>query len=194
MGTNNAHIFYNKGWDTEQWGAGGMLVTWSYSGGTSTEVPMLMTGVEMTYQRASTDQYPVNVVPGGNMKRILINGMPSGGLRCQTIIGPTSCGLYSFLERAGKPCGDPIEMQLQPYATTCQDATGSGAVIPVMYYLKGVVLDSFSHSVSSSQAGIIIVSGGLNFSFTEMTISGGEKCNNRQTPAGLDAAVAAGIG
>jgi len=188
----NGHIFYDAVINTEQWGAGGMLVTWGEYGKEPTQpYPLYMTSVQIQYQRQQDNHWPVNVDPtGGNgMKRIIINGMPNGSLTCTSILGPTdpegSGGVLKFLERAGQPCGDPISIQLQPFATSCTDQS---KVVPVMYNLKDVILASLVDSVQTQQNGLFLVTGQLTFSFTELTISGGSSSaatnNGVNSPSG----------
>ena len=153
-------IFSNAFNATKTISADGAVVTWATSGKSSL-VPMVMTTLQVQYQRALNPMYPVNVDTDNTRRQLIISGVPSGTFGCAAIITPDAGDLTEFLEACGAACSKDLpNITVRPFnSTEC-----SGGLSFVLY---GVQLTGFS--VTQQGGTMAVVNMSPSFIFTRMT-------------------------
>lgn len=166
-----ARIFSDVGYTTETWTATGATLQWGGGGAAELSpdqlVNLVLTGVQLTFQRRLSPIYPL-ASASGQRKRINLASAPSGVLVVQGMIGPNSVALDAFLAAASKPCKTKDEMlrvTITPFGTECTSGTdvSSGSWI-----LDGLELSQIGLTIRSAEVATIEVP--LQFEFTGLTI------------------------
>lgn len=153
-------IFSNSFTATKTISADGAVVTWATSGRSSL-VPMVMTSLTVTYQRALNPLYPVNVDSDNTRRQLVISGVPTGTFGCAAIITPDSGDLAAFLQACGAACSTDLpNITVRPF-----DASQCSAGLSFVLY--GVQLAGFT--VSQQGGTMALVNMNPTFQFTRMT-------------------------
>lgn len=166
----------------------GLLVTWeennsssSPESGTGIIFPLLLTGVQIQYQRQAVPYNTLNI--GQNGSRLLqIMGRPTGIMTVQSAIGSAEddSSLDTFLAAAGRTCGKGVKMYMSP---TQDGSTGRYGGVDedlnnclesgMKYVITGAFLTQFNVSAQAGQ-GQITIADSLSFAFTSMYVSRGK--------------------
>lgn len=153
-------IFSNSFTATKTITADGAVVTWATSGKSSL-VPMVMTNLTVTYNRALNPLFPVNVDADNVRRQYVISGVPNGTFGCAAIITPDSGDLAEFLEACGAACSTELpNITVRPFNSTECSAGLS-------FVLYGVQLAGFT--VTQQGGTMALVNMNPSFIFTRMT-------------------------
>lgn len=166
------NIFSNPYKSTETWSAQGAIVQWGTGGKATTQFPLMMVGVEMTYARKIQQIFPINSAVSGDMTKINVSGAPVGTLQVSSIYGPFTTGLASFIEAVSKGCKGPDEqvtLKISPFGKSeCKSATGAGtgSFQDMDFILEGLDMEQVALRIQGSEATVVNVP--TVFSFTNL--------------------------
>jgi hypothetical protein len=173
------NIFNNPYTTTQSWASQGALISWGYAGKASQgEVPLMISGLRMTYQQQITPIFPLNASQNTATK-VNIKGAPQGSLELAAIYCPNPKDIQSFIVAASRTCvpvGEEMWISLAPFGNlTCTYTPAEGESTPQTtgqiseFKLNGVELVSLGLNIQAGE--VTVVNMPLNFMFTSLEIN-----------------------
>ena len=161
-----SQIFENNQATTYSYMAGGAIITWGSGGGSSSSVvPLMMSDIQIQYQRTIQPVFPVNVTPSGTNTRINVISRPQGSLSCTGILAPFASSIPGFLESTGKACitpGNGVSLAVRPFSMCAGDDV-------ITFNLTDVILMSATVAIQGGDQAMVNMP--LQFMFTDLKIS-----------------------
>ena len=166
-------IFNSPFKSTQSWSSQGAILHYGKGTETAKQIPLMVSGLSMTYTQQATPVFPLNTDGNGNATKINIKGAPQGQLQIQSIYCPFPKNLEDFLELASRDCvpeNEAMFVSLRPFGDIkCN--SGSDVAKDTKFWLNGVELVSLGLNIQAGE--VTLVSMPLNFTFTLLKI--GEK-------------------
>ena len=163
-------IFNSPFKTTQSWTSQGAIL--NYGTGTDyktfEEIPLMISGLGITYTQQATPIFPMNTDGNGNATKINVRGAPNGTLTLQSIYCPIPKNIGAFLEMASRGCVGPDEsmkVSIRPFGDI-KCAGGSNVVNDNIFWLEGVELNSLSINIQSGE--VTLVNMPLGFTFTSL--------------------------
>lgn len=161
-------IFNSPFKTTQSWTSQGAIINYGTgtNSGTFQQVPLMVSGIAMTYTQQATPIFPLNTDGSGNAVKINIKGAPQGTLQLQSIYCPVAKNIDAFLEMASRPCvteDDQMIVTIRPFGDI-KCTAGDGVAADDVFRLIGVDLVSLGLNIQSGE--VTLVNMPLSFTFT----------------------------
>lgn len=159
-------IFNSPYKTTQSWASQGAIITYG-TGETATEpIPLLVSGLTLSYAQQTTPIFPLNTDGNGNATKLNIKGPPMGQLQLQSVYCPIAKNIDKFLEMASRDCvsgNSQMVIAIRPFGDI-KCAAGTSVTNDDRFRLIGVELVSFGLNIQAGE--VTLVSMPLNFTFT----------------------------
>lgn len=159
-------IFNSPYKTTQSWASQGAILTYG-KGTTATEtIPLMVSGLSLTYAQQATPIFPLNTDGNGNATKINVKGAPMGQLQLQSVYCPVAKNIDAFLEMAARDCvgeNDQMIITIRPFGDI-KCAAGTNVRNDDRFRLVGVELVSLGLNIQAGE--VTLVSMPLNFTFT----------------------------
>lgn len=171
-----AEIFNNPFKTTQSWSSQGAVILYGTGDPTQTPddsnmeaIPLLVSGLSLTYTQQATPVFPLNTDINGGASKINIKGAPQGTLQLQSIYSPVAENIDTFLEMAARQCVGPTNqmiMTIRPFGNI-ECVYGDAVTNDDLFRLTGVELISLGLNIQAGE--VTLVNMPLQFTFTSLS-------------------------
>lgn len=159
-------IFNSPYKSTQSWASQGAILQYGKGTGTAKQIPLMVSGLSLTYAQQATPIFPLNTDGNGNATKINVKGAPMGQLQLQSVYCPVPKNIEEFLEMASRDCvseTDGMFVSIRPFGDI-KCASGTTVTNDDIFWLDGVELVSLGLNIQAGE--VTLVSMPLNFTFT----------------------------
>jgi len=160
----SVNVFNNPFTTTESFSAQGAVLNWVVGSKTST-LPLILTGIAVSYNRPTQSLYPINGISTAKPVRVLVHGAPTGQLQTTSIYSPSMSDMEAFIKAVTKDCKtkeEQVDITLRPFGSlSC--AGNDKKKDTTKFTLTGVELSGFQLNIQGGE--IALVTMPLTFTF-----------------------------
>lgn len=159
-------VFNSPYKSTQSWASQGAILEYGISGQAFEQIPLMVSGLGVTYAQQVTPIFPLNTDGNGNATKINIKGAPQGSLTLQSVYCPVPKNIEKFIEMASRDCvaeNQGMVVTIRPFGDI-KCAAGTSITEDDKFWLEGVELVSLGINIQAGE--VTLVSMPLNFTFT----------------------------